>query len=141
MEQINFKEQAFKKLDEEYKKAKLSQKGKAVSGDVLFRLKKFCEQENEFAQAIVQTDKTISDCIAYTVKGCGSSISDFEVYAKAAEFYFPGAKVHMTLALDLVGDAAAPELTVTEGGAAGTEAKKKKSLEFSFDDLFGGGDL
>lgn len=130
---MGYKEQAVDKISKEYKSAKLSQKGKAVAEDVIFRLKSFCKQEEEFAQAIVQSDKKVSECIEYTVKNCTNSISDFEVYAKAAEFYFPGAKVCMTLTLDLVGDAASPDITGPEAGKPA-----KKSLEFSFDDLFGG---
>ena len=135
---MGYLEQALTKIDKEYKEAKLTQKGKAVGFEVVSRLKKFCEQEEEFAQAVVQTDKKAGECIEYTVKGCGNSISDFAVYARAAEFYFPGAKVCMTLSLDLVGDAATPDITLSDGGKSGD---KKKSLEFSFDDLFGGDEL
>lgn len=129
-----YKEQAFEKLDKEYNTGELSRKGKAVGGAVIKTLKMFCGQEDEFAQAIAQTDKTVAECIGYTVKECGNSVSDIEVYKRAAEFYFPGAKVHMTLTLDLTGDAAAPDNAVTK-----ENTPKKRSLEFSFDELFGGG--
>lgn len=89
------------KLDKEYKAAKLSQKGKAVGPSVLNVLKDFCDQNAEFAQAIMQSDKTVKDCIEYTVSKAGNSISDIEVYRKAVSFYFPGATVHFNMTIDL----------------------------------------
>ena len=98
-------EQAINKLETESKGCKgLSAKGKAVSSAVLDALKSFCEQNTEFAQAVVQTDKTFKDCVESTVKGCGSSISDLEVYRKAVQFYFAGANVHFEMTLDLGDD-------------------------------------
>lgn len=118
------------------KKAKLkglSQKGQAVSGAVLDILQRFSEQEEEFAQAVVQSDKELRDCIEYTVKAAGQSISDIDVYKRAAEFYFPGAKVQMRLTIDLIGDAAAPHTPENENATPPTQ---KNKLDFSFDDLF-----
>lgn len=129
-------EQACVKLDSEIKGAKLSQKGNAVKSSVIAVLKMMCKQEEEFAQAIVQTEKTAAGCIEKTVAGCGQSVSDIEVYKRAAAFYFPGAKVHMILALDLVGDSSKPDITVTSGSAPEPAAPKKRSLEFDFDELF-----
>ena len=68
-------EQAIKKLSEDPKK--LSQKADAVKGAVIRQLKSFCKQNSEFAQAVVQSKGTVADCLERTVKGCGSSISDF----------------------------------------------------------------
>lgn len=116
-------EQAIKKLDTEFKDCKgLSQKGKAVSSAVLDALKSFCEQNTEFAQAVVQTDKTFKDCVESTVKDCGSSISDLEVYRKAVQFYFAGADVHFVMTLDL-------------GDDGFSNAPEKKTLRLSLDDL------
>ena len=136
---MSFKEQAISKINEEYVKAKLTSKGQAVAGCVIAQLEHFCEQEEEFAQAVVQSTKTVGECIESTVKGVGNAISDLEVYARAAQFYFPGSKVRYILTLDLIGDAAAPDITISEGGGKAEEEPKKKSLEFSFDALFGGG--
>lgn len=89
------------KLDKEYKVAKLSQKGKAVGPSVLNVLKDFCNQNSEFAQTIMQSDKTVRDCIEHTVSKSGNAVSDLDVYKKAVEFYFPGATVNMNLTIDL----------------------------------------
>ena len=113
-------EQAIKKLDTEFKDCKgLSQKGKAVSLPVLDALKSFCEQNTEFAQAVVQTDKTFKDCVESTVKGCGNAISDEDVYTKAADFYFSGAKVYCKPVIDLGDDG----------------FSNKKPMKLSLDDL------
>lgn len=67
-------------------------------------LQYFCNQEQEFAQAIEQSGKTFQECLDYVAKGVGRSISDFEAYSKAVEFYFTGAKVQFCMKIDLVGD-------------------------------------
>lgn len=122
-------EQAIKKLDTEYKDCnKLSAKGKAVGVAVLEALKTFCGQNKEFSQAVVQSDKTIKDCIESTVKGCGTSISDLEVYRKAVQFYFKGADVKFVMTVDL-GD---------DGFSNTPESEKtptKRGLSLSLDEL------
>lgn len=98
------KQQAINRLNSEYKACKvLSRKGAAVGDAVLAALTDFCEQNSEFAQAVVQMskDKTIKDCIESTVKGTGNAVSDIEVYKKAVQFYFPGADIHFDMRIDL----------------------------------------
>lgn len=117
-------EKAIEKLDKEFAECgKLSAKGKAVSSAVLDALKSFCGQNTEFAQAVVQTDKSIKDCIESTVKDCGSSVSDIDVYRKAVQFYFAGADVHFEMTLDL-GD-----------GGFSNDKGNQSGLRLSLDDL------
>lgn len=114
------------KFIEDMKSAKLTKKGSAVSGAVTAALEDFCRQNSEFEQAVLQGG-SVADCIESTVKGSGSSISDLEVYRKAAEFYFPTAKVCMTMTLDL-GD----------GGYSGEDkpiTMSTNKVELSLDDL------
>ena len=119
---MDYTENAINKIREEYDKLKgLSQYAKVVAPYVRDELEVFCKQDKEFAQAVVQTDKKLKDCIESTVKGCKDSVSDLTVYKRAVEFYFPGATVHMTLTIDLIGSAATPQ---------------KQSIGLSFDDLF-----
>ena len=89
------------KFKKELKSAKLSQKGNAVKNAVVTALTDFCRQNSEFAQAVEQSYKSVADCIEYTVKKAGNSISDLDVYKKAVEFYFPGATVKCQLTVDL----------------------------------------
>lgn len=123
---MDYIENAINKIREEYDKLKgLSQCANVVAPFVRDELEVFCKQDKEFAQAVVQTDKKLKDCIESTVKGCRGSVSDLTVYKRAVEFYFPGATVHMTLTIDLIGSAAAPE------------TKSPSSIDLSFDELFG----
>lgn len=125
---MDYIENAINKIREEYDKLKgLSQYAKVVAPYVRDELEVFCKQDKEFAQAVVQTDKKLKDCIESTVKGCKDSVSDLTVYKRAVEFYFPGATVHMTLTIDLIGSAAAPA----------PETKSPSSIDLSFDELFG----
>ncbi|MCL2856174.1 MAG: Cas9 inhibitor AcrIIA9 family protein [Oscillospiraceae bacterium] len=61
----------------------------------------FCKQDAEFAQAVVQQDKSLGECLKSIMSGCGNGISDITVYRKAVQFYFPGADVRMKMTVDL----------------------------------------
>lgn len=92
---------AAEKIRSELSGAKLSAKGKAVAPSVAEALATFCGQNAEFAQAVEQSGKTAAECVESAVKGCGSSISDIELYRKAVQFYFEGATVHFSMTIDL----------------------------------------
>ena len=111
---------AVKKIDEELKSFKGDSKPKAVSSAVAIALKDFANQEPEFAEAIYQSDKTLSDCCTEIMKGVGQSISDIEVYKKAVGFYFPGADISFSMKI---------KVNPYEDGGSGT-------LDISLDDLF-----
>ncbi|MDE6777030.1 MAG: hypothetical protein K2J25_03735 [Oscillospiraceae bacterium] len=73
-------------------------------------LQQFCEQEQEFAQAVEQSGKTFQQCLDHVIKGIvkrGStgSLSDLDAYNRAVKFYFPCAEVHQRFELDLIGNA------------------------------------
>lgn len=122
-------QEAINKLNEEFKQAtNLSAKENAVKEYVLEVLIMFCNQNREFARAIVRSNQTIADCIKATVKGCGNSISDIEVYKKAVEFYFLGATVKFTMTIDL-GD----EGFSNDGVSA--DEDKPRDLQLSLDSL------
>ena len=91
--EVNYKGKAIEKLNKEQYKGSYKYVAEAVQD----ALKVFCEQDEEFAQAVVQSDKGLSECIDRILKGHGNCISDLEVYRRAVEFYFPGATVSMTL--------------------------------------------
>lgn len=112
MSMSNWATEAVAKLNEGRKRV-TGQKAKAMAGAVGDALRDFCVQDAEFAQAVVQGG-SFADCMAAVAKGVEASISDVEAYRKAVEFYFPGAKVHMQLVIDLVGDAAPPEPVAAE---------------------------
>lgn len=119
-----YKEKAIEKLDRELKAFHSSDnKAKAVKDAVANTLKMFCEQDEEFAQAIVQTDKTLSDCCESIMKKVGQSIEDIEVYKRAVNFYFAGADIKVTMEIDLIGSAA-------------EKKSQGKVIKLSIDDLF-----
>lgn len=128
-------EQAIEKIRREFKESKgLSTKGISVGPSVVEALITFCKQNEEFAQAVVQSDKSVDKCIAHTVHNCGSSISDIEVYRRAVEFYFSGATVRFEMVLD-IGDGGFSNKRETLPVAAPAPTGRKP-LRLSLDDLF-----
>ena len=123
---MSFKEQAIKKLTDEHKNGKFDRYGQAVKNDVLKALTEFVNQDEEFAQAIVQSSGTFSQCVEKAMKGCGSAISDIEVYRRCVQFYFKGATVDFKMEINLIGDAAASDESKSQtlGEVAKSEVKK-----------------
>lgn len=78
---------------------KLGRYEKAVNSAVANALREFCGQSEEFARAIVESDKTYDDCLTAICKGIGQSISDFDLYTKAVQFWFPGAIVEYKMTI------------------------------------------
>ena len=121
-------EKVKEKLDAEMKEKVQGRHASAVRPSVYEKLLAFSEQSEEFAQAVLDCEKTINDCCEAAMKGCGSSISDLEVYRKAVEFYFPGSDVEMTLTINLSADAEKNPLT----------SYKKKTVILDLFDVLGG---
>ena len=115
-----YRDQALKKIQAEFKSGKYDKYGQVMKVDVLRQLESFCTQDEEFAQAVVQGG-TFEDCMKAVAKSCGQSLSDVEAYRRAVAFYFPGATVKMQLTIDLIGAAAEKKEEYTPKHAA--EAK------------------
>ena len=97
----------------------------------------FCRQQEEFAQAVVQSEKTFAVCVAHVVMGCGNALSDIEAYRKAVGFWFPGAVVDMVLTLRM-SEFEEPAKEAVPGVPAKPEKAKSQTtgnLEFSLFDL------
>lgn len=97
---MRYFEEARRKLDEEVKSGKFGQKEAAMKNAVKDALVCFCEQDEEFAQAVVQGG-SFAECMAKVAKGVGGSISDLDAYKKAVCFYFPGAEVRFRMEIDV----------------------------------------
>lgn len=108
---------AKEKLDAEYKSGSFDRYASAMKKAVRETLETFCEQEEEFAQAVVQGG-TFEDCMKKVAKGCGSSLSDLEAYRRAVQFYFPGAEIRWTMTVDLIGAAAGKDDESSEAPSA-----------------------
>ena len=92
-------EQAKGKLEKGAKEVK-GQKEGAMKSAVKNTLLDFCQQNEEFAQAVAQGG-SFPECMAAVAKGVASSISDLEAYKKAVNFYCPGAKINMQMVIQL----------------------------------------
>ena len=113
---MSFLKEARKKLRKELPGITGNKEG-AIKQAAMDALVNFAGQDEEFAQAIVQGGK-FSDCMKEVCKGIGTSISDLEVYSRAAAFYFPGCKVRFEMHLDLVGDVAGEAGNASSAAAA-----------------------
>jgi len=100
-------------MNDFYEKAKKKLEGGATSPDrkasamapaVKEALLTFCEQDGEFAQAVVQGG-SFKECMDAVARGVGGSISDLEAYRRAVQFYFPGAEIRCEMTVDLIGKA------------------------------------
>ena len=126
---MSYFEEAREKLRKELPGITGNKEG-AIKQAAMDALVNFAGQDEEFAQAIVQGGK-FSDCMKEVCKGIGTSISDLEVYSRAAAFYFPGCKVRFEMHLDLVGDAAGetgetPSVTSVSTGASSPRGGAKE---------------
>ena len=120
-----YKSQAIEKLTKEEQAFQGDRKAQVIYHPVASALRDFCTQDDEFAQAVVQTDKTLSDCCKAILQGTGDSISDLDAYRSAAKFYFSTADVRFRMEIDLCGDL-----------DAGEAEKRGKVINLTLDDLF-----
>lgn len=103
-------EEAIDKIMSELSLAKkVGREAAVMAKPVGDKLAAFCRQDEEFARAVVQGGSFV-ECMMSVAKGCGQALSDLDAYTKAVRFYFPGAKIRVSMTIDLVGDAAMPEL-------------------------------
>ena len=93
---------AVEKIAAELKDFKGDKYGMAVKNHVAATITHFCEQNERFAEVVYKTKRTLSDCCAEIMKGCGQHISDIDVYRGAVRHYFPNADIdfHMTITLN-----------------------------------------
>lgn len=100
---------AVEKIAAELKDFKGDRYGMAVKNHVASTITHFCEQNERFAEVVYKTKRTLSDCCAEIMKGCGQSISDIDVYRGAVRNYFPNADIDFHMTITLTGDAPTAE--------------------------------
>lgn len=59
----------------------------------------FCNQNEEFAEAVLKCDKSFSECMKEVAKDFKQGISDYEAYRRAVKFYFPSAEVEFNMSI------------------------------------------
>ena len=79
------------KIDSELSSFTGERNAQAIAGHVARALKEF-SKDTQFAQAVT-SGGSLEACCAEVLKNAGYSISDIEVYRRAAQFYFPNARV------------------------------------------------
>ena len=94
--------QAIEKIEKETKEFKGDKYGRVIYMPVAETLKQFCGNE-QFAAAVLGSDKTLSDCCKEVTKGVKGSLSDIEAYKRAVQFYFPGADIKIDMRIILSG--------------------------------------
>lgn len=129
--------QAIKKIITELQSFEGGKIEKVIKNRCAEVLQDFCRQEQEIAQAIVQSDKTFSNCMTAVAKNVkDNSISDIDAFRAMVQFYFPTADIHMHMTIDTCGNIpGAPPIIMSNGGQS-PKPETKKSLTLSFDDLF-----
>lgn len=108
---MNERENAIKRIDAEIKEFQGDKYGKVIYKSVADALKQFCEN-SKFASAILESDKTLSDCCKVITKGVKQSLSDLEAYRRAAQFYFPNADIKFDMRIILSDESANVDNTV-----------------------------
>ena len=85
---------ALDKLEEGAKEKINDKYGAVIKTYVHSALAGFCKQNESFAQAVIDGG-TFAECIKYCTEGIGGNtgISDIDIYRRAVQFYFPGARV------------------------------------------------
>lgn len=115
-------ESYYKQACEKLSASKITgQREKVMSVLVAQTLRDFCDQSEEFAQAVSQGG-SFQECMNHVARGVGNAISDFEAYKKAVQFYFPGADIRMQMTIDLI-------------GGAGELEKKPEGIILNLEDL------
>lgn len=131
-----FSQLAVEKIAAELKDFKGDRYGQVVKNHVAATLTHFCEQDERFAEVVYKTKRTLSDCCAAIMKGCGQSISDIDVYRGAVRHYFPNSDIdfHMTITLNGAAPTAeemerVPEVKPAKQPKANTGDKKPAKAE------------
>ena len=139
-QETNYRQQAADKLNKEYNECKGDRCVIAMKEDVLDALLTFAEQDNEFAQAIVQGG-SFSDCMKEVAKGVVRNggvghIKDIAAYKRAVQFYFKGADISFTMTVKLNPHEESTETAPADSEQKVSDVKKVSALSLSLDDLF-----
>lgn len=103
----------------------------AIASRTAEALQLFCSQSPEFTQAVEQSGKSFQECldkVAEQING-RRSVSDFDVFKMATEFYFLGAVIHFDMRIDLGEEQAQHQPKAEE------QTKAKSDIELSLDSL------
>lgn len=128
----DYKTAAINKIAKELETFNGGVKEKTVSKFVAATLTHFCEENERFAQILYMTPRTLSDCCAEVMDGCGNQISDIDVYRKAIKSYFPNSDISFKMEIQITGDNPSNEEIMREAKKKVpkyTKTKKSASID------------
>lgn len=125
----DFKALAIDKINKELKEFHGDKYGNAVHTYVANVLRDFCGQDERFAEVVYKTKRTLSDCCIEIMKGCGSHISDIEVYRRATKMYFPNSEIEGVMKIIITGELPDAEYLSKEGKLNSKEEAPEKKKE------------
>jgi len=148
--QQNFSILAAAKIATELASFRGGHKETTVSKFVASTLTHFCEESERFAEVVYKTPRTLSDCCAEIMNGCGNQVSDIDVYRGAVQSYFPNADIFFKMEIQINGDAPSdtelmrPPKTIipeqrrnnvaSKHNSTATEMKNKETIQVSLFD-------
>ncbi|MBQ1349054.1 MAG: hypothetical protein IIY61_00170 [Ruminococcus sp.] len=118
---------AVEKINQACKTYKGGRHGSVVARPVADTLMRFCEENEDFAAVIAETDKTFSDCIVEVVRGVGNAIADIEAYRRAVKFYFPEAEIIVDMRIILSGGGVEKPVETVDNSQEETKAPADQS--------------
>lgn len=76
---------------------------KLIAPHVVEKLKQICTLQDTFADIIIRTQRTLSDCCKMVINNLENKrfASDLEVYRKALQFYLPDADIDFRMVITL----------------------------------------
>lgn len=128
--------QAVEKINCKDKPEKNDMFAAAIGEHIKKALTTFCEQNEEFARAVLDGGSA-NECIKAVADKIRkrNSVSDFDVYQLAVKYYFPVAVVDFVMKIRM-SEYEQPEQTEqTEAKAEQTKAEQKTALDLSLDGL------
>lgn len=113
---------AKEKLAAELKATVTREDFRLLESHVCAALTEFCRQSEAFADAVLESEKKLSDCTSSLVSSGAHCLDAREAYRRAAKFYLPSAEVEENISF---------RITVP--------GERRDVSSLSLDDLIGGG--
>lgn len=89
--------QAISRLTDELEQIKGNRYVECVKNQTAEALMDCCNKSADFAERVVNSEKSLYDCLNAICKGIASSISDAELFNRAVQFYFPEAEIRWNI--------------------------------------------
>lgn len=98
------KDKALEKIKKERTEIKGGRHASAVAPFVADTLIVFINDNDEFAAAVANSEKSLNDCCSEITKDTKDFVSDLEVYKRAVKFYLPDADIKCEMSVVCSGE-------------------------------------